>query len=183
MIRTPIIAFLGHVDAGKTTLQDFIRKTAIAKSEPGLITQSIGASIVPASTIQSLCGSLLEQLGIQLKIPGLLMIDTPGHAAFVSLRRRGGTLADLAVLVVDIREGIMPQTLEAIEILRKFKTPFVIAANKLDTIAGWRGSTELLLQSIPGQAKEVQDRLDKLVYQLVGKLSELGFNSDRYDRV
>ena len=104
MIRMPIIAFLGHVDAGKTTLQDFIRKSAVAKSEPGEITQSIGASIVPAHTINTLCSPLLKQLGIELKIPGLLMIDTPGHAAFVSLRKRGGTLADLAVLVVDIKE-------------------------------------------------------------------------------
>ncbi len=183
MIRTPIIAFLGHVDAGKTTLQDFIRKTAIARSEPGQITQSIGASIVPAKTINDLCSPLLKQLGIDLKVPGLLMIDTPGHAAFVSLRRRGGTLADLAVLVVDINDGIMPQTLEAIEILRKFKTPFIIAANKIDSINGWRPNTGLLLQNIASQSKDVQDRFDIKLYTIVGKLSELGFNSDRYDRI
>lgn len=183
MIRTPIIAFLGHVDAGKTTLQDFIRKTAIARSEAGLITQSIGASIVPAETIKGLCGNLLVQLKIELKVPGLLMIDTPGHAAFISLRRRGGTLADLAVLVVDINEGLMPQTLEAIEILRKFKTPFIVAANKLDSVQGWKSSSKLLLQNIAEQQKEVQDKLDTKIYTLVGKLSELGLNSDRYDRV
>lgn len=183
MIRTPIISFLGHVDAGKTTLQDFIRKTAVAKSEPGAITQSIGASIVPAGTITGLCGELLKQLNIQLKVPGLLMIDTPGHAAFVSLRKRGGTLADLAVLVVDISEGIMPQTLEAIEILKKFKTPFLIAANKIDKINGWKQSSHLLLRSISSQDKSVQDRLDTLLYTLVGRLSELGLNADRYDRV
>ncbi len=183
MIRTPIISFLGHVDAGKTTLQDFIRKTAVAKSEPGAITQSIGASIVPAGTITALCGELLNQLSIQLKIPGLLMIDTPGHAAFVSLRKRGGTLADLAVLVVDINEGIMPQTLEAIEILKKFKTPFLIAANKIDKLNGWKPGGKLLLQEIASQDKAVQDRLDTLLYTVVGKLSEIGFNADRYDRV
>ncbi len=183
MIRTPIISFLGHVDAGKTTLQDFIRKTAVVKSEPGAITQSIGASIVPAGTIRGLCGELLKQLKIELKVPGLLMIDTPGHAAFVSLRKRGGTLADLAVLVVDIKDGLMPQTLEAIEILKKFKTPFVIAANKIDAINGWRPSDRLLLQCISSQDKAVQDRLDTLLYTLVGKLSELGLNSERYDRV
>ncbi|MBI2137245.1 translation initiation factor IF-2 [Candidatus Woesearchaeota archaeon] len=183
MIRTPIIAFLGHVDAGKTTLQDFIRKTAVAKSEPGEITQSIGASIVPAHTINTLCSPLLKQLGIELKIPGLLMIDTPGHAAFVSLRKRGGTLADLAVLVVDIKEGIMPQTLEAINILKQFKTPFIIAANKTDKISGWRSSSTTLLQSIQEQQKEVQNQLDTELYNLVAKLSELGFNADRFDRV
>ncbi len=183
MIRTPIISFLGHVDAGKTTLQDFIRKTAVVKSEPGAITQSIGASLVPAGTIRALCGGLLEQLKIELKVPGLLMIDTPGHAAFVSLRKRGGTLADLAVLVVDIKDGLMPQTLEAIEILKKFKTPFVIAANKIDAINGWRPSGRLLLQGISSQDKAVQDKLDTLLYTLVGKLSELGLNSERYDRI
>ncbi len=183
MIRTPIISFLGHVDAGKTTLQDFIRKTAVVKSEPGAITQSIGASIVPAGTITGLCGELLKQLNIQLKVPGLLMIDTPGHAAFISLRKRGGTLADLAVLVVDINEGIMPQTLEAIEILKKFKTPFLIAANKIDKINGWKQGSKLLLSSISSQDKLVQDRLDTLLYALVGRLSELGLNADRYDRV
>jgi len=155
MIRTPIIAFLGHVDSGKTTLQDFIRKTAIVKSEPGEITQSIGASIVPGHTIKDLCGDLLKQLKIDLKIPGLLMIDTPGHAAFVSLRKRGGTLADLAVLVVDITEGLQPQTIEAIEILKKFKTPFLIAANKLDMINGWRPG-KILLQNISEQSKTAQ---------------------------
>ncbi len=183
MIRTPIISFLGHVDAGKTTLQDFIRKTAVVKSEPGAITQSIGASIVPAGTIIGLCGELLKKLNIQLKVPGLLMIDTPGHAAFVSLRKRGGTLADLAVLVVDINEGIMPQTLEAIEILKQFKTPFLIAANKIDKINGWKPCSQLLLQSISSQDKMVQDKLDTILYTLVGKLSELGLNADRYDRV
>ncbi len=183
MIRTPIISFLGHVDAGKTTLQDFIRRTAVAKSEPGAITQSIGASAVPAGTITGLCGELLKQLNIQLKVPGLLMIDTPGHAAFISLRKRGGTLADLAVLVVDINEGIMPQTLEAIEILKKFKTPFLIAANKIDKINGWKQGSKLLLSSISSQDKQVQDRLDTLLYTLVGRLSELGLNADRYDRV
>ncbi len=183
MIRTPIISFLGHVDAGKTTLQDFIRKTAVAKSEPGAITQSIGASIVPAGTITGLCGELLKQLNIQLKVPGLLMIDTPGHAAFVSLRKRGGTLADLAVLVVDINEGIMPQTLEAIEILKKFKTPFLIAANKIDKINGWKQGSQFLIQNISSQNKQAQDRLDTLLYTLVGRLSELGLNADRYDRI
>ena len=183
MIRTPIIAFLGHVDAGKTTLQDFIRRTAIVKSEPGEITQAIGASLVPKTIIKSLCGFLLEQLKIELKVPGLLMIDTPGHAAFISLRRRGGTLADLAVLVVDVNEGLMPQTLEAIDILKKFKTPFIVAANKLDKLQGWTNCDELLLKCIESQQKDVRDRLDTLIYGLVGRFSELGFNADRYDRV
>jgi len=183
MIRTPIIAFLGHVDAGKTTLQDFIRKTTVVESEPGEITQAIGASLVPTHTIKNLCSDLLVKLKLDLKVPGLLMIDTPGHAAFVSLRKRGGTLADLAVLVVDITEGLMPQTLEAIEILKKFKTPFVIAANKVDRINGWRSVSKVCLESIEAQTKQVQDKLDTKLYAIVAQLSELGLNADRYDRV
>jgi translation initiation factor 5B len=184
MIRTPILAFLGHVDAGKTTLQDFIRRTAVAKAEAGAITQRIGSSLVPSTTIQLLCGSLLTQLKITLEIPGLLLIDTPGHAAFVSLRKRGGTLADLAVLVVDIKEGLMPQTLEAIQILKKFRTPFIVAVNKLDTISGWRATPQSsLLKNIAGQTAEVQAQLDTFLYTLVGQFNEHGLNGDRYDRV
>ena len=183
MIRTPIVSFLGHVDSGKTTLQDFIRKTAVVKSEPGEITQTIGASIVPASTIRALCSDLLEKLKTELKVPGLLMIDTPGHAAFVSLRKRGGTLADLAVLVVNVNEGLMPQGVEAVETLKRFRTPFVIAANKIDCIPGWRSSDGLLLENVSAQEKNVQEKLDKLTYGLAAKLSEFGFDADRYDRV
>ena len=183
MIRTPIISFLGHVDSGKTTLQDFIRKTAVVRSEPGEITQSIGASIVPASTIRALCSDLLERLNTELKVPGLLMIDTPGHAAFISLRKRGGTLADLAVLVVNVNEGLMPQGAEAVETLKRFKTPFVIAANKIDCIPGWRSGDRLLLDNMAAQEKNVQQKLEELTYGLAGKLSEFGFDADRYDRV
>jgi len=183
MIRTPIISFLGHVDAGKTTLQDFIRKTAVGKAEAGAITQSIGATIVPADTIRDLCGDLLEQLKIGLHVPGLLMIDTPGHAAFVSLRRRGGTLADIAILVVDINDGLMPQTIEAIQILKQFKTPFLVAVNKIDTLSGWRNNKCYLLENISKQQESIQKELDKKIYAIVGQLSEHGFNADRYDRV
>ena len=160
MIRTPIVSFLGHVDSGKTTLQDFIRKTAVVKSEPGEITQTIGASIVPASTIRALCSDLLEKLKTELKVPGLLMIDTPGHAAFVSLRKRGGTLADLAVLVVNVNEGLMPQGVEAVETLKRFKTPFVIAANKIDCISGdGAAATGCFLRTSQPRKKTFRKRL------------------------
>lgn len=183
MIRTPIISFLGHVDSGKTTLQDFIRKTAVAGSEPGEITQTIGASIVPARTIRALCADLLKKLKTELRVPGLLMIDTPGHAAFVSLRKRGGTLADLAVLVIDVNKGLMPQGIEAVETLKRFKTPFVIAANKIDCIPGWQSRDGLLLENVLAQEKGVQAKLDELTYGLAAGLSEFGFDADRYDRV
>ena len=136
-IRKVLVATLGHVDHGKTSLLDKIRKTAVAKGEVGGITQAIGVSIIPLDTIKKICGKLLDVLKQKSMVPGLLCIDTPGHAAFTSLRKRGGSLADIAILVVDINEGFKPQTIESIEILKANKVPFVIAANKIDLISGW----------------------------------------------
>lgn len=184
MIRQPIVAVMGHVDHGKTLLQDKIRGSAIAAREAGGITQAIGASIIPLETIKKLCGPLLAQMKLTLTVPGLLFIDTPGHAAFVNLRRRGGNLSDIAVLVINVMEGFMPQTLECIEILKHYKTPFVVAANKIDLLPHWRPApTKPLLQSIAEQEPEAQRALDVKIYEILGKLSELGFESERFDRV
>ncbi len=184
MIRQPIVAIMGHVDHGKTLLLDKIRGSAIAAREAGGITQAIGASIIPLSTIQKVCGKLLDQIKLTLNIPGLLFIDTPGHAAFTNLRRRGGNLSDIAVLVINISEGLMPQTLECIEILKHYKTPFIIAANKIDLLNRWRKAPEKpLLQNISEQEPEAQKLLDTKLYTIVGKLSELGLDSERFDRV
>jgi translation initiation factor 5B len=183
-VRQPIISVLGHVDHGKTSLLDQIRGTAVAEAEPGLITQHIGATEVPLETIKQICGSMLDKLGIEVKLPGLLFIDTPGHEAFTNLRRRGGALADLAALVVDINEGFMPQTLESITILKSYKTPFMIAANKIDLLPGWRPTPRAsFLDSFAKQRVEVQRSLDAKIYDLIGKLHELGFESERFDRV
>ncbi|MBI2141804.1 translation initiation factor IF-2 [Candidatus Woesearchaeota archaeon] len=200
-LRSVICTVLGHVDHGKSSILDRIRGTSIVKSEPGQITQAIGASIVPVSVIKKLCAPLLQQLKLNLTIPGLLLIDTPGHAAFVSLRKRGGVLADIAILVIDLNEGFMPQTLEALDILKNYKTPFIVAANKVDLVPGWRadlpggsgnggssGSSssngeELLMTKISKQQQPVQDEIDKRLYNLVAKFAELGFDSDRFDRV
>jgi translation initiation factor 5B len=133
--RSPIIAVLGHVDHGKSSILDRIRNTAIIDTEAGGITQAIGASIVPLHIIKNFC----DRLNVQFNfiIPGLLFIDTPGHEAFTSLRKRGGNLADIAILVIDINEGFKPQTIEAFDILRNYKTPFIIALNKIDLINGF----------------------------------------------
>ena len=120
MIRQPIVVTVGHSDHGKTTLLDRIRGTAVTKMEPGLLTQHVGASYIPIETIKDTCGELLDKFKIEIKIPGLLFIDTPGHAAFVSIRRRGSSIADLAILVVDITEGVQEQTDESIRILKEF---------------------------------------------------------------
>ena len=184
MIRQPIITVMGHVDHGKTTLLDRIRSSAIASREAGGITQHIGASEVPIDVINKLCGSVIKKLGVDLTIPGLLFIDTPGHEAFTNLRRRGGSISDLAILVVDIGKSFEPQTYEAIDILKEYKTPFIVAANKIDLLTGWmRNPTYSFTESIEKQQDGVREDLDAKLYSLVGKLSELGFSSERFDRV
>ncbi len=182
-IRSPLCVVLAHVDHGKTSILDKIRGSTITKGEAGGITQAIGASIIPLDTIKNMCGTLLQSLKMKFTIPGLLFIDTPGHASFTSLRKRGGNLADIAILVIDINEGIKPQTTESIEILKQYKTPFIIAANKIDLISGWQSSNKPLLANIKQQPQNIQQLLDKRLYELVGKLAELGFDSERFDRV
>lgn len=183
-IRSPICTVVGHVDHGKTSVLDWIRGSHIVSTEAGAITQSIGASNIPLSEIKKKCGELLEAVKINFTIPGLLLIDTPGHAAFTNLRKRGGNLADIAVLVVDINEGFMPQTIEAIEILKSYKTPFIIAANKIDLVPGWHQKERLLLKDIAAQPQYVQTEFDKKLYELVGKLYEVAtMDGERFDRV
>ncbi len=174
---------MGHVDHGKSSILDKIRGTAIVKAEAGNITQAIGASIIPLKVIEKAAGHLLKAMGTDFTIPGLLFIDTPGHAAFTNLRRRGGNLADIAILVVDINEGPKPQTLEAIDILKQYKTPFIVAANKIDIIGGWKAADPMILKNIEKQSDGVKTILDTKLYELVGKFSELGFESERFDRV
>src|SRR3989338_1854385 len=127
-IRQPIVTVLGHVDHGKTSLLDRIRGTAVAKGEAGGITQHVGASEISLDTVKELCGPLLNRMKVNLVIPGLLLLDTPGHEAFTTIRKRGGSIADIAILVIDLHEGLQQQTSESIGILKHYKTPFVVAA-------------------------------------------------------
>lgn len=183
-IRSPIVSVLGHVDHGKTTLLDFIRGSTVASREAGGITQHIGATEIPINTINHICGDFISKLSIKDTIPGLFFIDTPGHAAFTSLRKRGGALADLAILIVDINEGFKPQTLEAINILKMYKTPFIVAANKIDKIFGWESyEGASFSESFSHQANSVKQDLDLKLYELVGTLHKEGFQSERFDRV
>ena len=183
MIRQPIVTMMGHVDHGKTALLDQIRGSAIAAREAGAITQAIGASIIPLDTIKKICGNLLETLNMKFTIPGILFIDTPGHSAFVNLRKRGGNLADIAILVVNINEGLKAQTLECIEILKQYKTPFIIAANKIDLVQGWRSSKDNIIKNIAAQQESTRNHLEMKMYDIVGELFKLGLEADRYDRV
>jgi translation initiation factor 5B len=182
--RQPIVVVLGHVDHGKTTLLDKIRGTAIVKKEPGEMTQEVGASFVPSSVIEKLSEPLKNIIPVKLEIPGLLFIDTPGHELFSNLRRRGGSVADIAILVVDVMEGFQKQTNESIEILKEKKVPFLVAANKIDRIPGWKPyENEPFLVSFSKQSKAVQQRLENAIYNLVLQLAQLNFNAERFDRV
>jgi translation initiation factor 5B len=176
--RQPIVSVLGHVDHGKTSLLDYIRGSTVAAREAGAITQHIGATEVPIDAIYSICGSLLG--GKKFSVPGLLFIDTPGHHAFTTLRARGGSLADLAILVVDINEGFRPQTHESVNILRQYKTPFVVAANKIDAINGWQKSTDAGEQRITSQRPMTKNLFEEKLYELIGVIYDKGFESDLY---
>ena len=177
-IRQPIVSVLGHVDHGKTSFLDYIRGTTVVARESGAITQHIGATEVPIDAIYKVCGNLLK--GKKFTLPGLLFIDTPGHHAFTTLRSRGGSLSDLAVLIVDINEGFKPQTYESLRILKQYKTPFIIAANKIDAISGWKTSNNIAKKRIEGQRVNVKTIFEEKLYEMIGTISENKLNSDLY---
>ena len=181
-IRQPIVTVVGHVDHGKTSLLDRLRQSSVQKGEAGGITQKISFTLYPAEQLRASC-PLIEQQGIKLDIPGFLFIDTPGHAAFTNLRKRGGSLADLAILTIDINEGIKPQTSEVIQILKRNRVPFIIALNKIDKIHGWKKNELELKKSIETQAKNTSQDFQEKYLTLMGALQAHGFDSDLYYQV
>lgn len=199
-IRQPIVTVCGHVDHGKTSILDCLRGTSIQEGEKGGITQKISFTSYPLEQLKKAC-PLIEQSKIKLNIPGFLLIDTPGHAAFINLRKRGGSLADLAVLVIDVNEGIKPQTAEVIKILKHNKTPFIIALNKIDNIGGWRATSRETIpkanpqnpnevgrrkdeigikESIESQAQNIQNNFNEKYMTIIGSLNSYGFDADLY---
>ncbi len=179
--RQPIVSVLGHVDHGKTSFLDYIRGSAVVSRESGAITQHIGATEVPIESIYKVCGELLKNKNFTL--PGLLFIDTPGHHAFTTLRSRGGSLADIAVLIVDVNEGFRPQTHESINILKQFKTPFIIALNKIDKISGWQKNKVIAKARIENQKVPTKNLFEEKLYDIIGKIYDKGFESDLYFNV
>ncbi len=180
--RQPIVCVLGHVDHGKTSILDSIRGTTVAAKEAGGITQRIGATDISLSDIEKRAN--IPAGKSKLKIPGLLFIDTPGHVAFSNMRARGGALADMAILVVDINEGFKPQTIESINILKKFRTPFVVAANKIDLIPLFTQIRDCNFQQmLKKQREEFVTELDTRLYNLVNRFYEYGLTTERYDRI
>ena len=176
-LRSPIVTVCGHVDHGKTSILDCFRGSSLQEGEAGGITQRISFTRYPLSKICEAC-PLIEKRGVSLEIPGFLFIDTPGHAAFTNLRKRGGSLADLAIIVVSVKESIQPQTVEVLQILRAHKTPFVIALNKIDTISGWRNHEGISFQeSLKLQPLHAREEFDEALLTFEGSLKEQGFDS------
>lgn len=183
-LKAPICVILGHIDHGKTSILDAVRGTAVQAREAGGITQQIGASYFPIETIQEICGDMMKQDAIKLKIPGILIVDTPGHAAFLNLRTRGTSVADIAIVVVEVRTGFQPQTFESMRLLKQRKIPFLVAANKTDRVAGWKiHEGESFHSTFKKQTVDTQKALDVHLYEIMGELSKLGYPSDRYDRI
>jgi len=186
IIRAPITCILGHIDHGKTTILDYIRGTVVQQREAAGITQHIGASYFPTEDIKEfLRKSKQEFAEKEINLPGILVIDTPGHAAFLNLRRRGGAVADIAILVIDVTAGTMPITWESVRILRDRKTPFVIAANKIDRISSWKSKKDAdFLDSYNSQTSHVKDFLDEKILQIMGNFMEEGYKGiERYDKI
>ena len=186
IIRAPIVCILGHIDHGKTTILDYIRGTVVQQREAAGITEHKGASYFPTEDIKDfLRKSKKEFAEKDIKLPGILVIDTPGHAAFMNLRRRGGAVADIAILVIDVTAGTMPITWESVRILRERKVPFVIAANKIDRISGWKSTKDAdFLDSYNKQKPHVREFLDEKLLQIGVNFLEEGFKGiDRYDKI
>ncbi len=184
-LRQPVVVVLGHVDSGKTSLLDRIRGTAVQSREVGGITQHIGASYFPIETIKEITGKLFDKLSkSENPVPGLLVIDTPGHEVFANLRIRGGSAADIAIVVVDVNKGLEAQTIESLDILKNRKVPFVIALNKIDQISGWKkNNTILIADQLKIQDPIILSYLDEKVYNVVGALSRIGFSSEAFWRI
>ncbi len=183
-LRSPISVILGHVDSGKTSLLDKVRGTAVQAREAAGITQHVGASYFPAETVLEACGDLLQNANIELGLPGILIVDTPGHQVFTNLRKRGASVADIAILVVDLTRGFQAQTYESMDILKARKVPFIVAANKIDRISAWKSVHEASFgETYSKQNPKAVLDLDNRIYDIMGELAELGYEADRYDKI
>uniref|UniRef100_A0A671U8Y3 Eukaryotic translation initiation factor 5B n=1 Tax=Sparus aurata TaxID=8175 RepID=A0A671U8Y3_SPAAU len=177
-LRSPVVCVLGHVDTGKTKILDKLRHTHVQDGEAGGITQQIGATNVPKETIEEQTRMVKNFEKDNLRIPGMLIIDTPGHESFSNLRNRGSSLCDIAILVVDIMHGIEPQTLESINLLKEKKCPFIVALNKVDRLYDWKKSPETdIVTTLKKQKKNTKDEFDERAKAVIVEFAQQGLNA------
>ncbi|KAK1929775.1 Eukaryotic translation initiation factor 5B [Phytophthora citrophthora] len=182
-LRSPICCIMGHVDTGKTKLLDNIRKTKVQDAEAGGITQQIGATFFPVEAIKQKTARLAETMKLEYRLPGLLVIDTPGHESFTNLRNRGSSLCDIAILVVDIMHGLEPQTLESLRLLRQKKAPFVVALNKIDRCYGWKTMPDMPVQeALKHQNEHVIREFEDRMKSIIVEFAEQKLNAEVYWR-
>ncbi|ETM47537.1 translation initiation factor aIF-2 [Phytophthora nicotianae] len=182
-LRSPICCIMGHVDTGKTKLLDNIRRTKVQDAEAGGITQQIGATFFPVEAIKQKTARLAETMKLEYRLPGLLVIDTPGHESFTNLRTRGSSLCDIAILVVDIMHGLEPQTLESLRLLRQKKAPFVVALNKIDRCYGWKTMPDMPVQeALKHQNEHVIREFEDRMKSIIVEFAEQKLNAEVYWR-
>uniref|UniRef100_A0A8B9QRQ2 Eukaryotic translation initiation factor 5B n=1 Tax=Anas platyrhynchos TaxID=8839 RepID=A0A8B9QRQ2_ANAPL len=177
-LRAPVICVLGHVDTGKTKILDKLRHTHVQDSEAGGITQQIGATNVPLEAINEQTKMVKNFDRENIKIPGMLIIDTPGHESFSNLRNRGSSLCDIAILVVDIMHGLEPQTIESINLLKSKKCPFIVALNKIDRLYDWKKSPDTdVAVTLKKQKKNTKDEFEERAKAIIVEFAKQGLNA------
>ncbi|GLT77769.1 hypothetical protein SLA2020_493270 [Shorea laevis] len=173
---------MGHVDSGKTKLLDCIHSTNVQEGEAGGITQQIGSTYFPAENIRERTKEL--KADAKLKVPGLLVIDTPGHKSFTNLRSQGSGLYDIAILVVDIMHGLEPQTIESINLLKMRNTEFIVALNKVDRLYGWKTCRNSpIMKATKQQSKDVQNEFNMRLTRIITQFKEQGLNTELYYKI
>lgn len=159
--RSPICCVFGHVDSGKTTLLDTIRGTTMQTKEAGNITQQIGTTFIPISEITN-----------ESKLPGILVVDTPGHEAFINIRKKGSSISDIAIVVIDILKGLEPQTMESIKLLKLNRIPFVVAVNKCDRLVKYNPKIPInggIFEHFNNQPDDTKTHMFRMINNIKGQ--------------